>query len=326
MLDTNFRAVRLISNSHISCLRIFDANQAIVNKTVINSQFRLERMSALEFLRRAIIIPLVLLLFLTGLFTPPAKSASIPDELIGKWEVVEVHVNTNYGGAINYGWDAPMLMWRIFDFRVNWIAGNAPEIYRICENPKARIIPITVDNLLKASLGGYSADSDASPVLDYQLGLPAGKVVDVTGITCTREPWEAGVGFEDPAFPSVPRGAWIFFIDGKKIALRWYDQTILILTKIVPGTAPSPSFSCFHARPSAEKAICRSHELAGLDKSIARAYSLYLAEGKQIPFDTTENVRRHRSWLHERNACGGNGACLAKTMKNQLGWLSSLLN
>lgn len=57
---------------------------------------------------------LYILLLITG--AASAAPSAIPEELLGQWEVREVHLNTTSGRTFHYGWNSPSLRWRIFSF------------------------------------------------------------------------------------------------------------------------------------------------------------------------------------------------------------------
>lgn len=105
--------------------------------------------------------------------------------------------------------------------------------------------------------------------------------------------------------------------------MRWYDQTILVLSKLPSNAKPSPSFHCDKTKLNAELAICHSFELSGLDKSIAFGYQLLVEQERRISGATTEIRQQQRSWLEERNACDKNEACILATMRERLEWLRS---
>ncbi|MEM8555430.1 MAG: lysozyme inhibitor LprI family protein, partial [Pseudomonadota bacterium] len=75
-----------------------------------------------------------------------------------------------------------------------------------------------------------------------------------------------------------------------------------------PVVALSPSFNCAKASTPTETAICGNAELAMLDLNMANAYRRTL---DRLTGGDEEFVRqRQRTWIEERDACGGDETCL----------------
>lgn len=112
----------------------------------------------------------------------------------------------------------------------------------------------------------------------------------------------------------------------KRLAMRWYDETVLLLTRLPENARPNPSFDCAKAAATAEKTICGSVSLAAFDRSVAESYAYsskrYLDDNDK---DEVKTLRaEQREWLAKRNACGANPACLQKAMENRLDSLSKI--
>ena len=76
-----------------------------------------------------------------------------------------------------------------------------------------------------------------------------------------------------------------------------------------PASAASPTFSCSGNLNSTERAICKSSELSRLDRQMSAEYF------GQLDLQTSSSARRElrnaqRSWLRDRNSCGGSVACI----------------
>ncbi|MGJ8546759.1 MAG: lysozyme inhibitor LprI family protein [Sulfitobacter sp.] len=75
--------------------------------------------------------------------------------------------------------------------------------------------------------------------------------------------------------------------------------------------AQGPSFDCARAGTPAEHAICASPELSQKDQVISALYTdLRRALGERAK---ERLIPEQRAWIAERNACGGNSACIAAT-------------
>lgn len=72
---------------------------------------------------------------------------------------------------------------------------------------------------------------------------------------------------------------------------------------------PVASFDCQKAGTATERAICSDIDLARLDRNLADAYAQALSWAS----DDAEKIKirdAQRKWIGERNACGGDVACL----------------
>ncbi|WP_294622039.1 peptidoglycan-binding protein [uncultured Roseovarius sp.] len=85
------------------------------------------------------------------------------------------------------------------------------------------------------------------------------------------------------------------------------------------SNTPNPSFDCARAGTSTEKAICSSASLATYDREIARSFST--ARDRLDASAADDLLQGQRAWLRERNACGGNRACLESTMRDRAAYL-----
>jgi uncharacterized protein YecT (DUF1311 family) len=90
-------------------------------------------------------------------------------------------------------------------------------------------------------------------------------------------------------------------------------------TTATAGNTPNPSFDCARAGTSSEKAICSSDSLATYDRDIARSFSA--ARESMDARSAYDLLQGQRAWLEERNACGGNWACLDGTMRERVQYL-----
>ena len=80
-----------------------------------------------------------------------------------------------------------------------------------------------------------------------------------------------------------------------------------------------PSFDCSLATTWSEQAICRSDELAALDRSVASAYAAARDRLEDAAFETLR--AEQRVWLREREDCERHSdqlSCLHRTMRDRL--------
>ncbi|WP_245667530.1 peptidoglycan-binding protein [Neptunicoccus sediminis] len=78
-------------------------------------------------------------------------------------------------------------------------------------------------------------------------------------------------------------------------------------------TFGQPSFNCARAGNAAEHAICRSAELAMLDRQLAAAFKRARSGGGGSML-----LQRQNHWIEARNRCQSDENCLAQSMRNRL--------
>ncbi len=83
----------------------------------------------------------------------------------------------------------------------------------------------------------------------------------------------------------------------------------LAFASAAPAYAAKPTFSCNGKLNSTERAICNSSELSRLDRQMSSEYF------GQLDQQTSASARRElksaqRSWLQDRNSCGGSVSCI----------------
>lgn len=81
------------------------------------------------------------------------------------------------------------------------------------------------------------------------------------------------------------------------------------------GSQHPPSFACDKAGNAAERTLCDSEQLCGLDRMVAAAYSVALGTSGADPAAVKAS---QISWLAERNACGQDWGCLNTSMRSRI--------
>ncbi|MCW2238951.1 lysozyme inhibitor LprI family protein [Azospirillum canadense] len=103
--------------------------------------------------------------------------------------------------------------------------------------------------------------------------------------------------------------------------------TLLVLSLLAaPSLAQAASFPCAKASTPTEKAICADPGLSKLDEQLSAAYRAALNQlsGSSPEEGQAQTVLKadQRAWLGERNACGGDQACLKTAQERRLAVLS----
>ncbi|WP_186266747.1 lysozyme inhibitor LprI family protein [Burkholderia gladioli] len=265
------------------------------------------------------------------LVTTNILGAPLPAILTGKWQVKEVHLNTESGRTTEYAWNDPRLRGRIFEFTPDEVSDDADDFPGRCAEPTAHDIDASLRDLMLRSLGGYAypAPADVDPVSDYKLESAEGMHIRAFTLMCTTGRWQSDLGRSDNTGNSADNknkgipGAWIALADDQKMYLRWRDEVMLVLMKI-PSNAPiQASFPCLKASTSTEHAICGSYQLAAFDQSIAESYRRAVNQAKASGSPMASLIQDQRLWVKDRDACGANVECLLGSMRRRLAALAA---
>ncbi|WP_156443694.1 lysozyme inhibitor LprI family protein [Burkholderia sp. MSMB1835] len=252
--------------------------------------------------------------------------APLPDDIVGKWQVKEVHLNTESGRTTEYTWNDSRLNGRIFDFTHDDVLDDVYEFADHCANPVAQDINASLRDLMLRSLGGYEypASGDVDPVRDYKLDSAKGRHIRSFNLICAKGLWQGDLGRSGGATGNMNiAGAWIALADDQKMYMRWRDETILVLTKIPLNAPIKASFPCGKASTATEHAICSSYQLSAFDQSIAESFTRTMAQARASGSQTAPLAQSQRRWLKDRNACGANAQCILKTMRRRLDALAT---
>jgi len=247
-------------------------------------------------------------------------SKSLPTELIGTWQVIKVNIDTGATRKRSYQYNDPRLKGRIFIIDRDTMSFNTPE-HMTCRKPTITSTVMTAAALIKDSVGWRGFDPEIPTPKDFELPFTAKSSVEVLNIGCEDGLWGNGLGRADAI-----DNAWIIALPKGQLAMHWFDDTILIMSRLPANAKPKPSFDCTKAKIPAEKTICGSIELASFDLSVSKSYKQNIegfTEGKD-----TSAVKRvkaaQKAWLKKRDACGTDAACLKKSMEDQLEAMANL--
>ncbi|MBB3262119.1 uncharacterized protein YecT (DUF1311 family) [Paraburkholderia bannensis] len=258
-----------------------------------------------------------------------AYGATLPDSLIGKWRVEEVHLNTESGRPTQYIWNDPRLKGRIFDFSRVGVTDDASNDMDRCADPEVRYIDTSLKELMLRSVGGYDDkhSADANPVRDYKLNFNGEQHVRAISLTCSNGLWQGDLGISNGAPGNTAvSGAWIVPDGDQKLFMRWRDESILVLERISGSSAIKASFQCDRATSATERAICGSYQLAAFDESVAASYKLALAHARDLGSQQAADLNHsQRHWMQQRDACGSNPACILASMRSRLEALATAM-
>jgi len=168
--------------------------------------------------------------------------------------------------------------------------------------------------LVEAWLVGALAPETPTPK-DYRLPLASDAPLEAFTVTCKDGLFAGGLGREGGV-----SGAWIIMLHDDRLAIRWYDETILVLNRLRENAKPNASFKCEKAATSVEKTICGSIALSAFDSSVARSYMSAAKQMKDV--QNADGLNRlhaqQKEWLAKRNFCELDASCLQKSMADRL--------
>jgi hypothetical protein len=142
--------------------------------------------------------------------------------LIGTWKVTAVRIDETLPRTPAYDIDDPELLGRAVVVSRERISTTMPE--GTCRNPQTTRETATIDNLIEQTMGKGKFGGNQS----NKFGLPVNtkKVMEVLWVKCSE-------GHFGPDYPFGPKGCnWITKLSKDKAAMRWYDNSILLLKRI----------------------------------------------------------------------------------------------
>jgi uncharacterized protein len=98
----------------------------------------------------------------------------------------------------------------------------------------------------------------------------------------------------------------------------------LFVASVPARAADYAPIDCGKASSSAERTICRSYSLGQAEARMATLFGVVtslVAMGQRADIGDAQ-----RTWLKERNACGDDGACIARAYRSRITALSAALD
>jgi uncharacterized protein YecT (DUF1311 family) len=251
-------------------------------------------------------------LLVLSILAVPVFAKNFPDSIQGKWEVTEVHVDTEASRTPFYTWNDPRLVGRMFTFSPDQISNDTPENFE-CMTPRINLVIIGLDDLIKKSMAGYGYPAIRADAKAYQLDLGRDGNADIMQVYCKDKLWNGNLGAE-----ADMQGTWLFPAGDNRILVRWYDETILVLHRIPSDQKPHPSFDCSKSTTEVESGICHSIELSSFDRSVSDAYKLALSQYRDAGGDSASVMRAQKKWVAVRDRCGADNKCVLVSMRKRL--------
>jgi hypothetical protein len=153
----------------------------------------------------------------------------LPDAVKGTWRVEAVRVDLATTRTLQYQRNDPHLIGTRFAISDARIETNTPEALE-CLLPKALVWNSTAAAFLAATMAAHGDPEMPATLKSYELPLAQNAPVSVLWITCQS-------GRFGPRASAAARhtvgaddiGTWILLLPSGELAVRWFDQTILLL-------------------------------------------------------------------------------------------------
>jgi len=155
--------------------------------------------------------------------------AELPDAVKGTWQVEAVRVDLATTRTLHYQRDDPHLLGTRITIGDTRIETSTPEA-RECLLPKALVWKSTAAQFLAATMAAHGDPATPATLKSYELPLAEDAPVSVLWISCQS-------GRFGPRASAAARhavgaddiGTWILVLPSGQLAVRWFDETILLL-------------------------------------------------------------------------------------------------
>jgi hypothetical protein len=163
--------------------------------------------------------------------TTDSPPLPFPEQILGEWRVKSVLVDLGSGRKMEYQHDDPRLVDRSFSFEPTKIVDNAPEA-RECAAPRFFRTSLRLSKLLALTFASRGEPSSPPGSHDFELPVSGDPLVEAYSIEC--QPGRFGPRALKSARKTLGGdsvGTWVVKLPEGLLAIRWYDETILILNR-----------------------------------------------------------------------------------------------
>ncbi len=149
--------------------------------------------------------------------------------LAGAWRVTGVCLDETSTRTPHYNYNDADLMGGLISFTDENVQAKMPEKVS-CKNPVVSTEITTMEALVDRTM--LRKQKTTSQRNRFALPLDTSKDIEVFWITCEK----GHVGPDDPRGPGGYN--WIAKLSRNRIAMRWYDNTVLLLDRKTKSTVP----------------------------------------------------------------------------------------
>ena len=234
--------------------------------------------------------------------------AQAPAALQGRWVVEQVAVDRDDAIQRSNEPDDPRLMGGILDILSD---GTIDPSREDCKRATWRHVGSTTLTRLVGRNARTSSGKTFTPSLaEYGLSLADATIITYVALC---EPQTRGGRAE----PYDGKNVFASLSKDRMLESNGVD-TILVYSRITPTTPVQPSFACTGTLQDAEKTICGSQVLAGLDRSVAAAYKRGRVRLENRKTEIESLRQSQDAWILERNRCKTDDNCLSQSMSARI--------
>lgn len=230
------------------------------------------------------------------------QAAEAPVSLTGTWEVIQVAVDANDQPHWLYEPNDPRLLGRELEISGSEI--SLDDNSRTCMKPvweasgKIALHALIGKSFKRPPHFGTAAYPSLS---DFGLTLKDALVTQ-RRVRCAPADTDWGQ-------------AWFVSATPDTLLTNYAAGVVLVLQRRSKESEVQPSFSCAKAQGLSKRTICKSPTLAGYDRSVTAAYH----RARSRADDHGDGLRQEQeAWIKQRDACGPDVTCLAKTMRERV--------
>lgn len=248
---------------------------------------------------------------------PPAAGArgdTTPAGLQGTWQVLHVAVNRALaaGAAAHRDPDDARLLGGVRVFDLEGAVDPAPDGCRHLSWSAGGSAPLSSLLARDAKVAGREAPSPES----YGLHVGDPTVQSYTAACAAPGDGIAATPYED--------GRWFALLSSDRLLLGEGPGAVAVLERVTAETPMHASIDCTQAVGDAQKTICTSRQLAGLDLAVASAYRHALLAAHRRGTAAADALRESQdAWRAKREACGSDARCLGQSMQGRVDSLLS---
>jgi hypothetical protein len=153
----------------------------------------------------------------------------IPKQIEGEWRVKSVLVDLGSGRTMEYQRDDPRLVGRSFRFEPASIVNNAPEA-RECAEPRFLHKSLQLSKLVTLTFAARGDPGSPPGPRDFELPVSGDPLLDVVSVECQSGRFgPRALKTARKTLGSESVGTWVTRLPDDQLAIRWFDETILIL-------------------------------------------------------------------------------------------------
>jgi hypothetical protein len=168
----------------------------------------------------------------------------LPKEMEGQWRVKSVRINMSSERTLHYQYNDPSLLGHLIVIGPHDIQSNLLEKRR-CQDPKLMVTSLSLASLIESTMAAQGYPPRIATATDYEFRENPATIMRVGWTVCESGHFgpypddSHGLPWASTALPANTRvGTWFMMLPQQQLAMRWYDETILILERSTDSKTP----------------------------------------------------------------------------------------